>query len=718
MAGGLFDDIPMATPGAPGAPGGVAMPGGLFGDIGPDPLAGIDLAIDDPKAAKAAIEKLPAESRQRARDMWADSIVARERAGGGAMQRVDDSVRRIVGAVPGIGTWSDEIAARANSMLGGPDYDMGVALERARTRAIDKTETTTLATLPVVGDITTGGLEKAVGTIGGAVALPFAKVMQGGGIVPTAVNVGANAAATGFVQGAGEAEGDVADRLAKGTTDAAAAGGAGLLLGGAIGKLAQKGTPHAVRNTMDANIAADAAKTVGVDLPRLAAGTKNGPEMIVGATVKELPLVGRPIGAAVENAHEQILTAGERIADKASRHATVDSAGLQLSHGLSQWIKKDSGKALEAFYDRVNAHLPKGATADLANTRTAAANLLAKDAEAATDINARAVKYIEEAITRPKGLSFDGMLRLRTRVGDLIDDHLTPDGGTIKPALREIYGALTKDIEGGLMAMGGKSGGAALNAWKTANNVAFITEQRRAALSRVVGLSGDAPAEAVVDRLIRMAGTKSSADIKTLLTAQRSVPATVWEELGAVAIQRLGRDQSNAFNPVFFVKNYSALSSNGRAALFGKAGAGGTTLRKELDALAIVSERFKNLEKLRNTSGTGRVVFGTMALMTGSINPAALPVIALKGVAMRVVADALAKPIAVRAINRQAVALHQFLETGTGAGALKLATLTMAKAVADATGADEKEITNTVRGNLGTILQQPSGQLGTGGARP
>lgn len=721
MAGGLFDDIPMATPGAPGAPGGAGVPGALFADIGPDPLAGVSLAIEDPKAAKAAIEQLPAESRQRARDMWADSIVARERVGGGVMQRVDDSVRRVVGAVPGIGTWSDEIAARANSLLGGPDYDMGVALERARTRAIDKTETTKLATLPVVGDITTGGLEKAVGTVGGAVALPFARIMQGGGIVPTAVNVGGNAAATGFVQGAGEAEGGAMDRLTKGTTDATAAGGAGLLLGGAIGKFTSKGTPTAIQNQMDSNAAAEAAKLAGVDLPRVAAGTKNGAEMIVGATIKELPLAGRPISRAVDQARDQIEEAGERIANKYAPNATPETAGEMARYGISDWIKKQSGKDLETLYTDVNRYLPKTASAPLAATRKAADRLLALDTEAATDINARAVKFVEGALARPNGLSYDGMRMLRTRIGDLIDDHLTPDGGTIKPALKELYGALTVDIKDGLRAMGGRAGADALKAWQLANNTARVTELKRQALSRVVGLDGNAPAEQVLDRLVRMAGSKSSADAKNLIRARSVLPPAAWEEVSAAAIGRLGRDQSNQFNPNYFLKNYEQLSVNGRKALFGIKGTAGTkTLRDELDALAVTARSYKNLDVLKNTSGTGRVVFGTMALMGSTINPAALPFIALKGVAARVVAEALAKPVTVKAINRQAVALHNFIETGGGQQMLKLATLTMAKQIADATGADEKEVTNTVKANLGTILQGAPGgpQLGTGGRRP
>lgn len=712
MAGGLFDDIPTVNQAPPAAvPGGV--PGGLFGDIGPDPLKQVDFIGQDAKAAKEIIAKLPSETQERARDVWADSVVARERAAGGTMQRVDDSVRRVVGAVPGLGTWSDEIAARANSLLGGPDYDMGVALERARTRAIEATPTTKLGTLPVIGDVTTGGLEKAAGVVGGAVALPFARVMEGAGLVPTAVNVAANAGATGFVQGAGEGT-DATSRLAKGVTAGATDAGAGLVLGGAIGKFAGKGSPEYLRNLTDSNDTARAAQAVGVDLPRLAAGTKNSAEMQVGAVIKELPLAGRPIQRAVDTARDQIEEAGQRIADSVSPNATPDSAGVMLGHSISRWIQRGSVQENDQAFQAVNALLPRGATADMSNTRNAATRLLNLDREAATDINARAVAFVEDAISRSNGLSFDGMTRLRTRIGDLINDNLTPDGGSIKPALRELYGAISEDIRGGLRTMGRANGNsqAAVNAWQAANNRAFMIQQRRDSLARIVGASGDAPAEMIVDRLVRAAGSKSSADIRTLLNAQRVADPATWNELQAASIHRLGRDQSNTFNPLFFMKNYSALSPNGRSALFGRAmgtPTGAPSLRSQLDSLARVTESFKNLEALRNTSGTGRVVFGTMALMGGTVNPAAIPLIALKGIAARTVAEALAKPVAVRAINRQAQAYYNFLESGRGEAAVKLATLTMAKVIADQTKADEKELTNIVRGNLGTMLAPATG---------
>lgn len=357
--------------------------------------------------------------------------------------------------------------------------------------------------------------------------------MQGGSIPATAINVGANAGAAGFVQGAGEADGGPMDRLAKGAADGAAATAGGLVLGGVLGKYAAPGSPNALRNLADSNDTARAANLIGVDLPRLAAGTKNAPQMVVGATIKELPLAGAPIVRAVDTARDQIETAGEVIASKFAPHATPETAGEMARYGISNWISKQSVKDLEAVYDRVNTFLPKNATAPLSATTKAANRLLALDAEAATDINARAVKVVEDALTRPTGLSYDGMLRLRSRVGDLIDDHLTPDGATVKPALKELYGALTEDIKGGLRIMGGKqNGAAALSAWRTANNVARITMDKRNTLARIVGLSGDAPAEMVMDRLVRMAGSRSSADVKNLIRARDVLPPSAWRKSG------------------------------------------------------------------------------------------------------------------------------------------------------------------------------------------
>lgn len=674
-----------------------------------DPIAGINWAdLTDPKQAKATIDQLPENARQRARDAWADSAVAREREGGGVVQRATDAVRRFSSNVPGVGTWADELNAGTASLFGA-DYDMEHALERARDRAIEATPTQKLGTLPVVGDVTTGGLEKAAGMVAGSLALPMGRAVEGAGAGATAVNVGLNAGAYGALQGGGE--GTSLEERAK---NAAASGGTaaagGAVLGGILGRFAGKGTPDAIADQNAANATAEAARRVGVDLPNVAAGTPNSAKMVVGATLKEIPLVGTPIHKAADKAAGQIGEAAERIAGKYSKHATQFTAGEAARTGIAEWIKRGSSQTLTQMYDDVGRMVESAATRPLTATRAAVQTLRGEDFQAASQINARAIGAVQEAIERPGGLSYPGLLQLRTNVGNMLDDALLPEAGTVKPGLKRIYAALTDDLTETVRAFGGREAEAA---WRRANSATRLIEARRETLAKVVGLDGKEAPEKVLDRIISMASTKSTANAKALIQARRVLPNEAWGEVASAAIGRLGRNNSNEFSLPIFLKNYKAMSTNGRNIIFSSSGKEG--LKTELDALAKTVESFKNLSNLRNTSGTGRVVAGSLALTSSAINPVTIPIILLKGIAARALAQALAKPVTVREINRTAKRLYDVLESGKGQAALRFATLTLAKKIADATGEDEAELAKALEASTSDILsgRADAGLLGS-----
>jgi len=239
---GMFDDlIPQAGTAAPNGDHlglhGVVRPGkssGMFDDLLPQPAPQIDFNRPDDQV-RADIAKLPDGQRQEALKGWADAYVAREREAGGTMQRVGDAVNRFARSVPGVGTWADELNARTAQLTGQSSYDEALAYNRARDRAIDATPTQTIATLPVIGDVTTGGLEKAAGTVAGAFALPMATVMRGAGAIPGAVNAATTGAVTGSVEGfgAGETPEDSAEK-------ATSQGAAGLAFGAGLGAIAGK----------------------------------------------------------------------------------------------------------------------------------------------------------------------------------------------------------------------------------------------------------------------------------------------------------------------------------------------------------------------------------------------------------------------------------------------------------------------------------------------
>ena len=236
---GMFDDLIPQTAGSAPDMGlhGVVRPGkssGMFDDLLPQPAPQIDFNRPDDQV-RADIAKLPEGQRQEALKSWADAYVAREREGGGVGQRIGDAVNRFARSVPGVGTWTDELNARTAQLTGQSSYDEALAYQRARDRAIDATPTQTLATLPIIGDVTTGGLEKAAGTVAGAFALPMATVMRGAGAAPGAVN----AATTGAITGAAEGLG-AGDTLEDGANKAADQGAAGLALGAGLGAIAGK----------------------------------------------------------------------------------------------------------------------------------------------------------------------------------------------------------------------------------------------------------------------------------------------------------------------------------------------------------------------------------------------------------------------------------------------------------------------------------------------
>lgn len=661
-----------------------------FADAAPA-APGLDLSKfgSDWKAAKAAIDQLPEELRGKAREHYADLVVAKERTDGGIGQTVNDYVRRAASSVPALGSWADEANAYTSSLFGG-DYDMAHAYEQAQDRAIDKTETTKLGTLPMVGDVTTGGLTKAAGTVAGAVALPFARVAQGAGAIPTAINVGTNAAVYSGMDSAGRAQDG--NRLEEGAKGAAVGLATGAPLGAVMGKVASRGAPRAPDEV------AEAASRIGVDLPRVAA-TGDGviAEGLRGtaAGLASIPFVGSPIPRAASKAVSQMDDAAVSIASKYADDVSAQSAGGNASDAMSGWIKSGSSKVTERLYEKVADYVPASAYRPLQATRRVVDKLGFDDVASASTVNQPAIGMVAKALDVPGGLTFPGLLKLRTNVGAMIDDGLLPNAGTVKPALKQIYAGLSRDLEDMATAFGGTK---ARNAWQTANRIQEQVALRREALTKVIGRDASRPGEDVVDRIVRMAGTKSSADGKLLLEARKAAGPAAWDEVSAAAVHRLGRNQSNEFSPAIFLKGYGALDPKSRSVLFGSTGKG--NLMAELDDLATVASKFKNLEKLRNTSGTGRV----NALLSGGAATAAgmsglMGHLLTVAVPSHIAARMMASPVKVKAVSDFSKALYA-AASGQAGTVAQSAIAQFAAAVAEETGEDEKAVADRIAASL------------------
>lgn len=128
------------------------------------------------------------------------------RANSPTLTGIRDTATRFVEGTP-IGSFFDEAMAGISSVLpksmGGQSYSDAKGVLDADRRIRDA-ESTRLATLPVIGDVTVGGVNKLAGAIASAPLAPVARVFQGGTLLPTAGNVMLSGAGYGGLYGLGE----------------------------------------------------------------------------------------------------------------------------------------------------------------------------------------------------------------------------------------------------------------------------------------------------------------------------------------------------------------------------------------------------------------------------------------------------------------------------------------------------------------------------------
>lgn len=242
--------------------------------------SGVQTVADDPyawldnKPKEKEEKKVAAASSQYRAD--AEARVASERKSGGIGRAVADTGWNLLRGTP-VGSFADEAAAVISNPKaavyaaldgedseGAADYYKNLEYQRAANRGIDK-DSTVIGKLPLIGDVTVGGVTKLAGGVlsGGALArggMGLLQVMRGNTAIPTIANLGATGLAAGAVYGAGEGEGGALDRLQSGAIGGwtgALAGPAGYLAGrgvastasrlGSFARSAAQGRPQALQ---------------------------------------------------------------------------------------------------------------------------------------------------------------------------------------------------------------------------------------------------------------------------------------------------------------------------------------------------------------------------------------------------------------------------------------------------------------------------------------
>lgn len=180
--------------------------------------------------------KAPKYDEAAAKDRMYEGRARAMRAKSPTMTGVRDTVTRFVEGTP-IGSFFDEAMAGVSSVLpkslGGMPYSDAKGLLDAERRIRDA-ESTKLATLPLVGDVTAGGVNKLAGAVASAPLAPVARVFQGATLLPRAGNVALSGAGYGGFYGAGE--GNTASERGR---NAAIGTGVGLGVGAVAAPVAQ-----------------------------------------------------------------------------------------------------------------------------------------------------------------------------------------------------------------------------------------------------------------------------------------------------------------------------------------------------------------------------------------------------------------------------------------------------------------------------------------------
>ena len=394
----------------------------------------------------------------------------------------------------------------------------------------------------------------------------------------------------GALYGAGQGE-DVTSR-ATGAAQGAVVGG---VLGGTLGAVIGPGAGAAAQAGPTGQDVAAAAERIGVQVPK-AIATDSVALQRAAQGARNVPFAGDPLVRATDNMIEGL---GRAADDVAAGLGSGDraQAGAAASGAIRDWIKGKSKAAVSQAYDAVDAVVDQNIRAPLGSTQQTIANILARRQNANIPGDSKAVNQVLAAAQNPQGLNYAGVKDLRTSIGEMLDGGILPADMSGKE-LKAIYGALSDDLQNITQTAGGQRG---LQLFERANKFNAAVAQRREDLAKIVGKTGDAPAEQVFDTIVRFAGEKGGADIGRLAKARNAIGGD-WDEVMSGVVSRLGRDAEGNFTPDRFVTAWGNLSDAGKNVLFSN-----SAHRAALEDIATISSKSKDIyKKFGNPSGTAQ----------------------------------------------------------------------------------------------------------------
>lgn len=351
-----------------------------------------------------------------------------------------------------------------------------------------------------------------------------------------------------------------------------------------------------------------ASQRIGLDPPRFLLDPSRTTQG-VAAGLSNIPGAGDKIATATNNTIRSLGDATNRVAEGFGTGSNA-VAGSYNKDALVGWITGRSKDVADRLYGSVDDVVNNSVRSPLTATKLAADGIMAERGNAFINSPSQAVNIVREAVDAPGGLNYQGIKTLRSFLGEMTPEQIVASGlraGEVK----QLYGALTTDLTGAVRNAGGQIG---LARFEKANRLYEQIVERRTALSKIVGVKGDAAPEAVFARLVAMAGSKSTADIGRLAMARKTVGYEAWNELASAIVNKLGRDTRGEFSVQRFLTAYGNMPTNGRRILFKSTGR--DNLGAALDDIAFVTKQIEGrLSEFANPSGTARRLTATNTVM-------------------------------------------------------------------------------------------------------
>lgn len=509
----------------------------------------------------------------------------------------------------------------------GPDGAATGATERVMKPKSDPFGAGVMSTLPFGEDIGAFGRSMASGRtmaqekdIGEGVREATKEVSPGayragqvGGFLPAlALPMGLAGRATGFagktalgaLEGAGYGgamgfgEGNTLEERLAAAKSGAIGGG---LLGGALGRFAapaEKAAAPAVPGSVQA------AERLGVDLPYYA--VTDSPALQRATKVSEsIPMAGEPVAAARQKAVTQLEDAVDALVPK----MTTEESGEAIGKGIKGWMTSGVREKARAAYDEVTGLFERpDVTKPLENTRNAIANIMAERGEAYLPGATPAIDLVLPAVQAKEGLTYNGAKTLYTALRDLRSENMVKN---VKDAnVEKLYKALKNDV----LDIAEEAGGAPARFFlQKADREYQKMSAMREQLSKIVGKKDEAASsEQIFNRLFNASKDGGLANNKLV---QRAITVMEPEQLKAFQagiLSKLGRDAQGSFSPDRWLgaKGINALSPRAKAMIFKDE----PKLVQALEDVTAISERFKNLNKFGNPSGTSQGIFGGLTI--------------------------------------------------------------------------------------------------------